>query len=157
MEKTLWLVYRAVTSIVVLINFLLSLLVKLITSAWQKFREDFRKPLNRRKKAFKSGAATSTCKYFNKLSFLNDVIGVRYTQSNIQEDHILSPPPSPAFSIASPVYTEVETPSKTLTAPHLHHNLKQLHHPSLICANNAILQKGECNNRTRYRQCWKRR
>ena len=38
-----------------------------------------------------------TCQFFQELSFLNDVIGVRSTSSNIQSD-IFTPPPSPADS-----------------------------------------------------------
>ena len=69
----------------------------MITATWDKLRENFRKALNRRKRATKSGASgnpTSTCRFFKELSFLTDAIGVRSTQSNIQPD-LFTPPASP--------------------------------------------------------------
>ena len=79
--------------------------MKLVISTWDKFRENFRKALNRRKKSSKSDSAggnpAPTCKYFGELSFLNDVIGVRNTQSNIQRRDLFTPPASPILSTGS--------------------------------------------------------
>ena len=50
-------------------------------TAWTKFRENYRKCLNRRKKATNSGASgrqlLPTCQFFKELCFLSDAIGVR--------------------------------------------------------------------------------
>ena len=70
---------------------------KVIIATWDRFRENFRKALNRRKRASKSGSSgnpTSKCRFFDELSFLNGTIGVRVTQSNIQPD-VFTPPASP--------------------------------------------------------------
>ena len=58
----------------------------LVMNEWGKLRENFRKCLQRRKAATRSGAPgkqLSTCLYFKELSFLTDVIGVRNTTSNL--------------------------------------------------------------------------
>ena len=72
---------------------------------WTKLRDNFRKCLNRRKIATRSGSANKqlpTCLYFKELSFLTDVIGVRTTSSNINPSLFTPPPsPSPSPSLAS--------------------------------------------------------
>ena len=71
---------------------------------WEKLRENFRKALNRRKRAAKSGAGgniSSTCRFFKELSFLTDVIGVKTGQSNVAPA-LFTPPASPAFTHESP-------------------------------------------------------
>ena len=68
---------------------------KVIIATWDRFRENFRKALNRRKRASKSGSSenpTSKCRFFDELSFLT--IDVRGTQSNIQRD-MFTPTASP--------------------------------------------------------------
>ena len=70
----------------------------MIASTWDKLRENFRKALNRRKRASKSGAGgnpSSSCRFFKELSFLTDVIGIRSTQSNVAPG-VFTPPASPA-------------------------------------------------------------
>lgn len=81
--------------------FLYFFLEKVITSTWEKLRENYRKALNRRKRATKSGAGgnpTSTCRFFKELSFLSDIIGVRCTQSNMTPD-LFTPPLSPVSTV----------------------------------------------------------
>ena len=93
---------------------------KFITDAWTKLRENFRKCLNRRKKASKSGASgkqLSTCQFFKELSFLLDVIGVKTTYSNIRPD-IFTPPASPVdrHSISPPMTRKSFPPTATISS-----------------------------------------
>ena len=79
------------------VNFAFFFTEKVIITTWDRFRENFRKALNRRKRASKSGSSgnpTSKCRFFDELSFLNGTIGVKVTQSNIQPD-MFTPPASP--------------------------------------------------------------
>ena len=87
---------------------------KILSDNWTKLRENFRRCLNRRKKATKSGAggqALPSCQFFTELSFLNDVIGVRSsTCSNIKSD-IFTPPPSPADNQRLSPFTPPSSPA----------------------------------------------
>ena len=64
-----------------------------LITEWGKLRENYRKCLQSRKSATKSGAPgkyLETCLYFKELSFLTDVTGVRNTVSdiNIPQNHL---------------------------------------------------------------------
>ena len=57
--------------------------------SWTKLRENFRRCLNRQKKATMSGAGgyqLPSCQFFTELMFLKVVIGVKMTSSNIKCD-----------------------------------------------------------------------
>ncbi|XP_047131831.1 uncharacterized protein LOC124810847 [Hydra vulgaris] len=76
------------------ISTLLNVDEKTLTSAFTKLRENFRRCLNRQKKATMSGAGGDqqpSCQFFTELLFLKDVIGVKLTSTNIKCDIFATP------------------------------------------------------------------
>jgi hypothetical protein len=65
---------------------ILSFAADVIKVEWEKLKDNYRKCLNKREKATRSGARTkklSMCNLFAELSFLRDTLLNRKTESNL--------------------------------------------------------------------------
>jgi hypothetical protein len=86
-------------------------------------KDNLKKCLDRRSKAFKSGAAASklpTCKYFDQLSFLHCKVSNKHTESNLTqaievEDTQLTDNPASAVTTQSLACSNSTTATSTLT------------------------------------------
>lgn len=97
-------------------------IVEVIKLEWEKLKDNYRKCLNKREKATRSGAGTKklpTCNFFIGLSFLRDTLVNRKTESNLPS------PSSNDLSLSVDDYIEypcdltspVDEPAATTSTP----------------------------------------